>query len=143
MSIDGIYDQNNIFKKIIRGEAPAIKVYEDDKHLAFMDIFPESRGHTLVIPKVDSRNYLDLPADVIGEYMFVVQKVARAVCNALSPDGVRIMQYNGEEATQTVFHVHFHIVPCYRGIPLTAHAKGAASRAELEEIAARIRQHIS
>ena len=142
MSIDGNYDQGNIFKQILEGRAPAVKVYEDAGHLAFMDIFPESRGHTLVIPKTEARNYLDLPADAIGDYMKVVQKIAAAVHRALDPAGIRIMQYNGAEATQTVFHVHFHIVPCYSGVALSEHAQTAAPAHELEETAALIRAQL-
>ncbi|MDX2277593.1 MAG: HIT family protein [Hyphomonadaceae bacterium] len=141
MSLDGSYDDNNIFAKILRGELPAIKVYEDDVVLAFMDIFPQSRGHTLVMPKgVRARNLLDLPADNVGPLMERVQKLAQAVTKALNPDGVAIVQFNGAPAGQTVFHLHVHIIPRFEGTKLAGHGHGdKADQAELEALAAQIR----
>ena len=95
MSLHGNYDDNNIFAKILRSEIPAVKVYEDDVALAFMDLFPQATGHTLVIPKVAARNFIEFPGDFLGSYMQRVQSVAKAVTKALSPDGVRVMQFNG------------------------------------------------
>ena len=134
------YDPNNIFAKIIRGEIPAIKIYEDDDVLAFMDIFPQADGHALVIPKrARAARLIDARPDDLRTLIVAVQKVARAVEAALKPDGVRIMQFNGAEAGQTVFHLHFHIVPIYAGQPMRAHAGGApADQARLKELAQRI-----
>ncbi|MEO9969602.1 MAG: HIT family protein [Hyphomonadaceae bacterium] len=114
MPLHAPYDPENIFAKMLRGDIPAVKVYEDDTVLAFMDIFPQSRGHTLVIPKhVEARNLLDMPTDKIAAYMERVQKLARAVESALKPDGLIITQFNGAPAGQTVFHLHMHLIPVY------------------------------
>ena len=141
MSLQGTYDPDNIFAKILQGTMPCVKVYEDDVALAFMDVFPQTQGHTLVIPKAsEARNFLELPAAEVGPYMQRVQKVAQAVTNALSPEGVRIVQFNGEAAGQTVYHLHFHILPMKPGIDLGEHAGGEMVSAEiLEPIAQRIR----
>lgn len=138
MSIEGTYDNENIFNKILRGDAPCVKVYEDDKVLAFMDIFPESRGHTLVVPKVNARNFLDLPREWVGPYLERVQMLTSAVQRALNPAGIRVMQYNGAEATQTVYHVHFHIVPCYEGEALAEHSSVMAKAEDLQQYADKI-----
>ncbi|MEO0881715.1 MAG: HIT family protein [Pseudomonadota bacterium] len=141
MPLHAPYDPDNIFAKILRGEMPAVKVFEDDTALAFMDVFPQAEGHTLVIPKgVEARNFLDMPTDKLGSYIDRVQTVARAVENALSPDGIVITQFNGSVAGQTVFHLHFHIIPRKEGVPLGRHgAGGMADMAELERLAAKIR----
>ncbi len=140
MSLTGPYDDNNIFAKILRGDAHAVKAYEDDAVLAMMDLFPQSRGHTLVLPKgVKARNFLELPPEMVGPYMARVHRLALAVNEALSPDGIVITQFNGEPAGQTVFHLHVHIIPRYSGVPLAGH--GHANRAPvagLEEIARQI-----
>ena len=105
MSLDGTYDDGNIFAKILRGEAPAARVFEDDHVLAFMDVFPQSRGHTLVIPKASSaRNLLDEDPQTVAHLFQGVQRVARAVRAALTPDGLTVTQFNGAPAGQTVFH---------------------------------------
>ena len=105
------YDDQNIFAKILRAEIPAIKVYEDDQVLAFMDIMPQADGHTLVIPKVPAVTLLDLPADAAAHTIQVVQKVAKAIETALDAKGIVLMQLSGEAAGQTVPHVHFHLIP--------------------------------
>lgn len=139
MSLTGVYDPANIFAKILRGEAPAAKVFEDDVALAFMDVFPQTRGHTLVIPKFQTRNILDFPTDAFGPFMARVQRVAHAVEKALQPDGVAIMQLNGAPAGQTVFHFHFHVLPRWEGEQMKGHGKaGMADVAELNKLAARI-----
>ena len=145
MSLAGSYDDNNIFAKILRGEAPAVKVYEDDVVLAFMDLFPQSRGHTLVMPKgVKARNMLDLPPEKVGPLMERVQKVARAVEKTLQPDGVAIVQFNGAPAGQTVFHLHVHIIPRYEGAKLAGHSHGdKADIPQLEALAKEIGAAIS
>ncbi len=141
MTLNAPYDSTNIFSKILRGEMPAVKVYEDEVALAFMDVFPQVEGHTLVIPKdVEARNLLDMPEDRLGDYILRVQKVARAVEAGLKPDGLRVVQFNGAPAGQTVFHLHFHIMPVWEGVKVGAHSSGGMkSAAELEPVAAKIR----
>lgn len=141
MTLHAEYDPNNIFAKILEGQMPSVKVYEDDIALAFMDVFPQSEGHTLVIPKgVSARNFLDMPTDKLGAYMERVQHVARAVERALTPDGVVVTQFNGAPAGQTVFHLHFHIIPRWSGEALRGHAAGQmADIGDLEAVAEKIR----
>ena len=129
------YDPGNIFAKIIGGEIPAHKVYEDAEVLAMMDIFPQSKGHLLVIPKAPSRNLLDADPATLATAMPVVQRLAQAVQQALQPDGIRIAQFNEAPAGQSVFHLHFHIIPLYEGTPLGRHGEGKADDAELAELA--------
>ena len=105
------YDEQNIFARILRGELPAIKVYEDDQVLAFMDIMPQADGHTLVIPKTRAVTLLDLPADAAAYTIQVVQKVAKAIEVGLDAQGIVLMQLSGAAAGQTVPHVHFHLIP--------------------------------
>lgn len=105
------YDEQNIFARILRGELPAIKVYEDDQVLAFMDIMPQADGHTLVIPKTPAMTLLDLPADAAAYTIQVVQKVAKAIEVGLDAQGIVLMQLSGAAAGQTVPHVHFHLIP--------------------------------
>ena len=116
------YDSNNIFGKILRGEIPCHRVYEDDDTLAFMDVMPQSSGHLLVIPKEPSRNLLDADPAVLARLMPVVQKLARAAQDAFEADGIIVTQFNEAAAGQTVFHLHFHIIPRYEGRPLTPHS---------------------
>jgi histidine triad (HIT) family protein len=125
------YDPGNIFAKIIKGEIPSHKVYEDADVFVMMDIFPQSKGHLLVIPKALSRNLLDANAEVLGRTIAQVQRLARAVMAALEPDGIRIAQFNEAPAGQTVFHLHFHIIPVYEGVELGRHGGGKADDAEL------------
>ncbi len=144
MSLHGNYDSENIFAKILRGEIPCVKIYEDAATLAFMDVFPQSHGHTLVIPKgVEARNFLEMPTKQISHYMESVQKVALAVERALGPDGIIITQFNGEAAGQTVFHLHFHIIPRWTDKQLGDHANGQmADMEELQAIAAEIQAEL-
>lgn len=116
------YDSTNIFGKILRGEIPAHKVYEDDDTLAFMDVMPQAEGHVLVIPKAPSRNLLDAAPAVLGRLIGVVQKVAVAAKAAFEADGVTVMQFNEAPAGQSVFHLHFHILPRHEGIALKPHS---------------------
>ena len=125
------YDHGNIFAKIIKGEIPCHKVYEDADVLVMMDIFPQSKGHLLVIPKTPSRNLIDANAEVLGRTIGHVQRLARAVMAALEPDGIRIAQFNEAPAGQTVFHLHFHVIPVYEGTELGSHGGGKADDAEL------------
>jgi histidine triad (HIT) family protein len=133
MSLHGQYDPDNIFAKIMRGEMPCVKVYEDDNILSFMDVFPQSKGHTLVIPKAPSRNLLETNAKDIGRLFGSVQRIAKAVETALKPDGIVITQFNGAPAGQTVFHTHVHIIPRYEGIALGAHG-GAGAMADMDAL---------
>ena len=145
MSLDGTYDDGNIFARILRGEIPAARVFEDDHILAFMDAFPQARGHTLVIPKHSTaRNLLDEAPDRLSSLILGVQRVARAVRAALKPDGLVITQFNGAVAGQTVFHLHFHIIPRWDGVALGRHVEGGmADPAELKALAERIAAEIS
>jgi histidine triad (HIT) family protein len=136
------YDNNNIFAKILRGEIPSVKVYEDAKTLAFMDVMPEADGHVLVVPKEGAENILDLSAEGLAAMMTTVQKVAKAIDKALEPDGILLKQYNRSAAGQSVFHVHFHIVPRWEGVPLAPHGKVMVEAAKLEPIAAKIRSEL-
>lgn len=140
MSLHGTYDDNNLFAKILRSEIPAVKVYADDQVLAFMDIFPQSKGHMLVIPQgVQARNFIDFPAERVGPLMERVQMLAKATVKALNPDGVTITQFNGAPAGQTIFHLHWHIIPRYEGARLAGH--GHQNRADipaLQELAKQI-----
>lgn len=139
MSLDGTYDAGNIFAKILRGEAPSVRVFEDDHVMAFMDVFPQAKGHVLVIPKHSTaRNFLEEAPEIIGPLMLGVQRVARAVRAALNPDGIQISQFNGAPAGQTVYHLHVHIIPRWEGVPLGRHAEGMADMDELKELAERI-----
>jgi histidine triad (HIT) family protein len=133
------YDPNNIFAKILHGEIPSVKVFEDDKTLAFMDVMPEADGHVLVIPKEGAENILDLSSEGMAAMMATTQKVAKAVDKALSPDGILLKQYNRAAAGQSVFHVHFHIVPRWEDMPMAPHGKVMVEAARLEPIAAKIR----
>jgi histidine triad (HIT) family protein len=112
------YDPNNIFAKILRGELPCYKVYEDDKALAFLDIMPRAPGHTLVLPKVPARNILDVPADMLGHVAMVTQKVAKAGMKAFAADGVTIQQFNEGAGGQVVFHLHVHVIPRKQGVAM-------------------------
>ena len=145
MSLDGTYDPDNIFAKILRGEMPSVRVFEDDHVLAFMDVFPQAKGHTLVIPKHSTaRNFLEEAPETIGPLMLDVQRVAKAVRAALNPDGIMISQFNGAVSGQTVYHLHFHIIPRWEGVPLGRHAGGGmADMDELKELAAQIAAKIS
>lgn len=133
------YDTNNVFAKILRGEIPAARVYENEHALAFMDVMPQSQGHTLVISKNPARNFFDIDPNELAHLVRATQHVAKGVLKAFSPDGVRIAQFNEPAAGQTVFHIHFHIIPCYEGIPMRAHGRDMADKQMLEEHAAKIR----
>jgi histidine triad (HIT) family protein len=140
MSLTGDYDDGNIFAKVIRGEAPAAKVYEDADVLAFMDLFPQGRGHTLVVSKTArARNLLDVEPEDLATLMKGVQKVARAIAASLKPDGIVLTQFNGAPAGQTVFHLHVHLIPRWEGVPLAGHGgAGMADPTDLAKTAAEI-----
>ena len=137
MSLHGQYDADNIFAKIIRGEAPCYRIYEDEDVLAFLDLFPQSPGHSLVIPKRSAaRNILEVDTDALARVMAVVQKVTAALVEELQPDGVQVAQFNGAPAGQTVYHLHFHVIPRFSGEHLGIHAAGKADPAGLEKLQA-------
>jgi histidine triad (HIT) family protein len=133
------YDSDNIFAKILRGEAPAFKVYETDQALAFMDVMPQVPGHTLVIPKDSAEGLLDADPAILGATIQVVQTVAGAVKQAFEAPGIMIAQLNGPAAGQTVFHIHFHILPRSEGLEFKLHAREMEDFAVLEAHARRIR----
>ena len=144
MSLTTSYDPQNIFAQIIRGDAPCYRLYEDDDVLAFLDLFPQSFGHALVIPKRSAAcNILDVDTEALCKVTAVVQKLTRVIVDELQPDGVQIAQFNGAPAGQTVFHIHVHIVPRYAGEGLGVHAAGKAEPAELEKLQARLVEAIA
>ncbi|WP_170324562.1 HIT family protein [Ruegeria arenilitoris] len=114
------YDPDNIFAKILRGEIPSTRVYEDDDTLAFMDIMPRSDGHLLVIPKTPCRNLLDATPEQLAVVMSTTQKLAKAVVKAFNADGVTVQQFNEAAGGQEVFHLHFHVLPRFEGVSLRA-----------------------
>ena len=132
------YDDQNIFARILRGELPAIKIYEDDQVLAFMDIMPQAEGHTLVIPKTPAVTLLDLPADAAAYTIQIVQKIARAIETALDAKGIVLMQLSGEAAGQTVPHVHFHLIPSTIH-QLGRHAPQIGDQAKIQALAEKIK----
>ena len=139
MTLNGSYDQDNVFARIVRGEAPARKVYEDEQTLAFLDLFPQARGHTLVIPKHSAaRNLLEVDAPTLMQLVVATQRVARAIVAALRPDGLQVLQFNGAPAGQTVFHLHFHIVPRWSGQRVGMHAQQPGDDADMARVAALI-----
>jgi histidine triad (HIT) family protein len=139
MSLDGVYDPGNVFARILRGELPKAMICEDEETLAFMDAFPQARGHALVIPKHGvARNLLEASPDTLAAVMSTVRRVARAVRAALRPDGIMVSQFNGEASGQTVYHLHVHIIPRWTGQPLGRHGAGMADPAELAVLAGRI-----
>lgn len=133
------YDENNIFAKILRGEAPCVKVAEGDDWLCFMDIMPVAHGHCLVIPKYPAENIFSLPPAIAASTLCATQKIAGAVKAALKCDGIVLLQLNGEAAGQTVFHLHFHIIPRDNGdAPPTLHGRKMVQVETLEPIAKKI-----
>jgi len=142
MTLNAAYDPDNIFAKILRDEIPAVKVWEDDQVLAFMDVYPQSEGHVLLISKTSTaRTLLDIEPEALARLTAATQRTARAVQKALDPEGFQILQFNGEAGGQTVFHLHFHIVPRWADRPMKGHghapmADAAALRALADRIAA-------
>jgi histidine triad (HIT) family protein len=125
-----VYDDGNVFARILRGELPAHKVYEDDETFALMDIMPRGDGHCLVIPKKPARNILDVDPDSLAAVMRTVQKLSRAVVRAFDADGVTIQQFNEAAGGQVVFHLHFHIIPRFDRVGLKPHT-GAMEKPEI------------
>jgi len=114
------YDPNNIFAKILRGEAPCVRLFEDDASLAFMDIMPRADGHALIIPKTPARNIMDIAPDALARMIPSVQRLAKAAMTGMAADGISVMQFNESAGGQVVFHLHFHILPRWEGIALRA-----------------------
>jgi histidine triad (HIT) family protein len=133
------YDTSNIFARILRGEVPAHTVFEDQHTLAFMDVMPQAEGHALVIPKAAAENLFELAPDALAATILTTQRVARAVKRAFDAPGILIAQLNGSAAGQSVFHLHFHIVPRHAGIDLRFHARDMADPAILADHARRVR----
>ncbi|MGO7532896.1 HIT family protein [Rhizobium leguminosarum] len=140
MTSPAAYDDNNIFAKILRGEIPSHRVYEDEHTVAFMDVMPQAPGHVLVLPKAPSRNLLDADSATLTHAITVVQKIANAVKDVFEADGVFIAQFNEPAAGQTVFHLHFHVIPRHEGAALKPHSgkmeDGAVLAANAEKIRA-------
>jgi histidine triad (HIT) family protein len=134
------YDTNNIFAKILRGEIPSHKVYEDADAIVFMDVMPQAPGHALVVPKAASRNILDAEPAVLSRVMPVVQMIARASKTAFAADGISIIQYNEAAGGQSVFHLHFHVIPRHEGVPLKPHSGGMEKPEVLAANAEKLRQ---
>ncbi|MGN6551969.1 MAG: HIT family protein [Pararhizobium sp.] len=134
------YDPQNIFARILRGEIPSEKLYEDEHTLAFMDIMPMGKGHCLVIPKRPSRNLLSIEAAQLGPLMATVQKLARAVKKGFGADGVLIQSYNEPASGQTVFHTHVHVIPRFEGVALKPHTGQVEDMAVIKENAEIIRR---
>ena len=137
------YDDGNVFARILRGEIPCTKVYEDEAVLAFMDVMPQVEGHVLVIAKAPSRTLLDTDPAVLAAVMPRVQKVGRAAVAALGAEGLTLMQFSEAAGGQTVFHLHFHLMPRRDGVPLRPHQGPMAEPAALERLAARIRAELA
>ena len=136
------YRDTNVFAQILRGNAPAFKVYENDSALAFMDIMPQMDGHTLVIPKSAAENLHDVEPEILGETIKVVQLVSGAVQRAFEAPGIMIAQLNGAAAGQPVFHLHFHIMPRFEGLDFKLHAREVEDGEKLAEFAQRIRTQL-
>ena len=134
------YDPANIFAKILRGEIPCHKVYEDADALCFMDVMPQAPGHTLVVPKAPSRNVLDADPAVLAKILPLVQKIARATKTAFNADGITVMQFNEPAGGQTVFHLHYHVIPRLDGVPLKAHTGKMEDGAVLAAYAEKIKK---
>ena len=132
------YDANNIFAKILRGEMPCHKVYEDEKAFAFLDIMPRAAGHALVLPKAPARNILDIAPDDLAYVIKVAQRIAKAGMQAFAADGITIQQFNESAGGQVVFHLHFHVIPRHHGVALLPPASVKAAPESLAEHAAKL-----
>ena len=143
MSLDGTYDEGNVFALILQGKIPSTRLYEDEHTYAFLDIQPQSKGHSLVISKWSkARNILEVEDEALAQVMATVKKVAKATRKTLDADGIHVAQFNGAPAGQTVFHLHVHIVPRWEGQSrnFVAHAQGDfADPAALQALAEEIR----
>jgi histidine triad (HIT) family protein len=134
------YDPDNPFARILRGEAPASMVYEDEHAIAFMDLMPQVEGHTLVVPRTPCRDLFDIEPEALAGTIRATQVVATGVKAALDAPGIMIAQLSGAAAGQTVFHLHFHILPRFQGIEFRLHAARVEERDKLDALAGRIRE---
>lgn len=139
INLDDAYDEQNIFAKILRGDLPAIRIYEDEATLAFMDIMPQTEGHALVIPKEAATNLLTLTPASVGACLATAQKIAPAICRAVQAHGFMLAQLNGSAAGQTVPHFHVHILPRHDGLDLAFHARDPEDMDKLNATAEKIR----
>lgn len=133
------YDPNNIFAKIIAGDIPSEKIYEDDDVLVIMDVMPQADGHALVIPKAPSRNILDAEPVSLGAVIATVQRIARASKKAFDADGITINQFNEAAGGQSVFHLHFHVIPRHEGVALKGHSGAMEDAAVMKANADKLR----
>ena len=133
------YDSNNIFAKILRGELPCYKVYEDEHVFAFLDIMPRVPGHTLVIPKAPARNILDIDAGDLGYVATIAQRIAQAQMKAFAADGITVQQFNESAGGQVVFHLHVHVIPRHDGVAMKPPASEMAKPEDLAAAAEKIR----
>ena len=129
------YDNENIFAKILRGEIPSHKIYEDDDTFSFLDVMPQTKGHALVIPKAPSENLLTMDVATFQPLMTTVQLIANAGMQAFEADGITLQQFNHLAAGQSVFHTHFHVLPRFEGVPLKPHTGDMADSEELAKLA--------
>ena len=136
------YDHENIFAKILRNEAPAVRVFEDELSLAFMDVMPQVQGHTLVIPKAPAENIHEIDPEILGHTIRTTQTVAAAVKLAFDAPGIMIAQLNGASAGQTVFHLHFHILPRFDGLEFSLHARDMQDMEVLKSQAEQIKRFL-
>ena len=134
-----VYDRDNIFAKILRGEVPSHKVYEDDHSFAFLDIMPRTLGHALVIPKTPARNILDVPAEALCHTILTVQRTAKAAKAAFAADGITLSQFSEQAGGQVVFHLHFHVLPRFHGAALLPAHTNIESNETLAQKAAKLR----
>ena len=137
------YDDTNVFAKILRGELPAHQVYSDDDTIAFMDVMPQGNGHTLVVPRWEARNIFDAHPDTFAPLMRTVQKIALAARRAFNADGVTITQFNEAAAGQSVFHLHFHVIPCFHGATVKPHRSQRENWQVLAANAEKMRQALA
>ena len=137
------YDKNNVFAKILLGEMPSHKVYEDDKTLAFMDIMPVAKGHTLVIPKTNAANIFEMDEEYLAAVSKITKKIAAAIKQSLNPSGVIITQLNGSTAGQTVFHYHMHVIPVYDKAPFQPHPSSVEEPKTLDLVATTIKKGLA
>ena len=133
------YDPTNIFARILRGELPSQRIYEDDRTIAIMDIMPRSDGHALVIPKSPTRTFLDMASEDIAATYATVQRIAVAARDAFAAEGITIQQFNESAGGQVVFHTHVHVLPRHDGVPLWPHTGEMAKPEMLEAHAAKLR----
>ncbi|MEZ5844934.1 MAG: HIT family protein [Hyphomicrobiaceae bacterium] len=138
-AVSPAYDESNVFARILRGELPCHKVYEDDATLAFMDIMPRADGHVLVIPKTPARNVLDATAEQLKRCIATVQRIARAQMTAFDAEGITIQQFNEPAGGQVVFHLHYHVMPRHAGVSLRPHSGAMEKPDVLTAHAARLK----